>query len=62
MNVQHEDVVYRLFPYTFENKTSTWLFSLEESSITSWREFETAFIENFGKTKPSNFIPRPFKN
>jgi hypothetical protein len=29
MNVQHGDVVCRLFPYTFENKASTWFFSLE---------------------------------
>lgn len=28
MNVQHEDIVCRLFPYTFENKASTWYFNL----------------------------------
>jgi hypothetical protein len=40
-----------LFPYTFENKASTWFFSLEEASITSWRIFETTFIEKFREEK-----------
>jgi hypothetical protein len=26
-NVEHEDVVCRLFPYTFEGNASTWYFS-----------------------------------
>jgi hypothetical protein len=51
MNVQHEDVVCRLFPYTFENKSSTWYFSLAQASITSWNAFETTFIEKFGEDK-----------
>jgi hypothetical protein len=51
MNVLHEDVFYRLFSYNFVNKASTWLFSPEEASITSWREFETTFIETFGEDK-----------
>jgi hypothetical protein len=32
--IRHKDVVCRLFPLTFENRASTWLFSLEEASIT----------------------------
>jgi hypothetical protein len=35
MNVQHEDVVCRIFPYTFENSASTWYFNLPVGSITS---------------------------
>jgi hypothetical protein len=35
MNVQHEYVVCRLFPYTFENLASTWYFNLLVGSITS---------------------------
>ena len=31
----HEDVVCRLFPYTFEGKDSTWYSSLEAISIPS---------------------------
>ena len=44
LNVEHEDVVCRLFPYTFQGKASTWFFSLAQSSITSWRQFENAFM------------------
>jgi hypothetical protein len=28
-NVEHEDVVCRLFPYTFEGNASTWYFALQ---------------------------------
>jgi len=34
-NVWHEYVVHRLFPHTFENKSTTWLYSLDEASVTS---------------------------
>ena len=34
LNVKHEDVVCRLFPYTFEPKASSWFFSLQPNSIT----------------------------
>jgi hypothetical protein len=44
-------VVCRLFPYTFENKDSTWYFNLPPRSITSWNEFEKAFIGKFGEEK-----------
>ena len=32
-SVLHEDVVCRLFPYSFEGQDSTWYFSLEATSI-----------------------------
>jgi hypothetical protein len=49
MNVQHEDVVCRLFPHTFENKSSTWYFNLAAGSITSWEAFQKAFLDKFGE-------------
>jgi hypothetical protein len=39
MNVQHEDVVCIIFPYTFENSASTWYFNLLVGSITNWTKF-----------------------
>ena len=51
MSVQEEDVVCKLFPYTFKGKASTWYFSLLESSITSWNQFKTAFLDKFGEDK-----------
>ena len=34
MNVQHEDVLCRLFPLKFEGKAPTWYFYLVQGSIT----------------------------
>jgi hypothetical protein len=47
MNIQHEDVVCRSFPYTFENSTSTWYFNLPVGSITSWTKFQKYFLNKF---------------
>lgn len=51
MSVQVEDVVCRLFPYTFEEKASTWYFSLPQGSITSWNKFQTSFLDKFREDK-----------
>jgi hypothetical protein len=51
MNVEHEDVVCRLFLYTFIGKASIWFFCLAARSITSWKQFETAFMTQFGDDK-----------
>jgi hypothetical protein len=49
MNVQHEDMVCRLFPYTFDNLASTWYFNLPVRSITSWTKFQKDFIDKFAE-------------
>jgi hypothetical protein len=49
MNVQHEDIVCRLFPYTFENSASTWYFNLPVGSITSWMKFQKYFLDKFAE-------------
>jgi hypothetical protein len=49
MNVQHEDVVCRLFPYMFENSASTWYFNLPVGSITSWTKFQKDFLDKFAE-------------
>jgi hypothetical protein len=49
MNVQHEYVVCRLFPYTFENSSSTWYFNLPVGSITSWTKFQKDFLDKFAE-------------
>ena len=48
LDFQHEDVVCKLFPYTFVGQASTWFFSLATGSIASWQQFETAFLSQFG--------------
>jgi hypothetical protein len=50
-SVEHEDVVCRLFPYTFEGNASTWYFSQQIHTIVSWDRFESCFLEKFGDEK-----------
>jgi hypothetical protein len=47
MKVQHEDMVCKLFPCTFENSTSMWYFNLCIGSITSWTKFQKDFLDKF---------------
>jgi hypothetical protein len=47
MNVQHEDLVFRIFPYTFENSSSTWYFNFPLGYITSWTKFQKYFLDKF---------------
>jgi hypothetical protein len=47
MNIQHEDVVCRFFPYTFEKSASTWYFNLLVGLITSWMKFQKDFLDQF---------------
>jgi len=49
MNVHHEDVVCRLFIYTFENSSSNWYFNLQVGSITSWTKFQKDFLDKFAE-------------
>jgi len=49
MNLQHEDIVCRFFPYTFENSASTWYLSLPVGSITSWTKFQKYFLDKFAE-------------
>ena len=49
MNVQHEDVVCRIFPYTFEKSASMWYFNLPVGFITSWMKFQKDFLDKFAE-------------
>ena len=51
LNVEHENVVCRLFPYTFDPKESSWFFSLQANSIAIWDTFERVFKSKFGNKK-----------
>ena len=58
MYVENEDVVCicRLFLYTFVGKASIWFFSLIARLITSWQQFETTFMTQFGDDKTSEIL------
>ena len=47
MNVEHEDVVCKLFPHTLEGKATKWFFNLAPGYITSWQKIEDAFMAQF---------------
>jgi hypothetical protein len=51
MNVKHDDVFPRLFPYTFENKEFTWYYSLLTGSIRERSDFEGEFLSKFSENK-----------
>jgi hypothetical protein len=55
-SVEHEDVVCRLFPYTFEGNASTWYFAQQLHTIVSWDKFESCFLEKFGDDKPPEVL------
>jgi hypothetical protein len=61
-NVEHEDVVCRLFPYTFEGNASTWYFSQQPRTITSWEKFESIFLEKFEDGKPLEVLAMDLSN
>ena len=56
MNVQHEYVACRLFCLTLQGKASSWFFNLSSRSITSWQQFQNAFIIRFGDDKTSGTL------
>jgi len=51
LGVQHDDVVCRLFPYTFSGNASTWYFILPTRSIIDFDSFERFFMRKFGEKK-----------
>ena len=56
LDVQYEDVVCILFPYTFVGQASTWIFSLVVGSIASWKQFEASFLSQFGDDRTSRVL------
>lgn len=56
MNVQLEDVACRLFCFTLQGKASSWFFNHSSGSITSWKQFENAFIIRLGADKTSRTL------
>ena len=56
MNVKHEYVACKMFCFTLQGKSSSWSFNLPSGSITSWQQFENAFINQFGDDKTSGTL------
>ena len=56
MNAEHEDLVCILFPYTLKGKATKWFFNLAPRSITSWKQFEEAFMAQFSEKETSGIL------
>jgi hypothetical protein len=56
MNVEYEDVICIFFPHTFKGNTSTWFFNLAPRYITSWKQFEVAFMAQFSDGQTSGIL------
>lgn len=56
LDARHEDVVCRLFPYTFVGQASKWVCSLVAGSIASWQQFETTFPNQFRDDRTSRVL------
>ena len=55
MNVEHEYVIYKLFPHTLEGKATKWFFNLAPRSITSWKKFKESFIPEFSEEENQGY-------
>ena len=43
LNIQHEDVLMKMFMYSLKQDAQEWYFSLPAASISSLKEFHTCF-------------------
>lgn len=57
-----EDVVCKLFPYTFEGSMGSWYFSSPSRSITNWDTFEEQFLNKFGHDRTITTLINQFSN
>jgi hypothetical protein len=55
-NVEHEDVVMRMFVSTLEWEARAWYKSLPDASIDGWDSFQDKFIERWEKTHDIFFL------
>jgi hypothetical protein len=60
MNVQHEDLVCKIFPYNFQNSTSTWYFNFPVGSITRWTKFQNAILDQFAEETTTGYLMAEF--
>ena len=59
-NVEHLDVVLRLFVQTLDGEARKWLKTLGDRSITNWEEMENVFIKKWGEKKDHGYYLTEF--
>lgn len=51
LNIEHLDVVLRLFVQSLDGKTEKWFKSLPDASNATWEELENSFTQIWGEKK-----------
>ena len=51
LSMEHEDVICRMFPCTFEAKAYAWYFGLQGNLIADWDSFVRVFKGKFGSQR-----------
>lgn len=46
-NIEHQDVLYRIFPYSLGKNEYNWYLTLPTNSISGWDVLEKSFIDQF---------------
>ena len=60
--VEHEDVVMKLFVHSLTEDLRDWIRRLPDDSITSWSDFEKLFKEQYGDNTNARFMLNEFNN
>ena len=60
--VEHEDVVMKLFVHSLTGDARDWFRRLPNDSITSWSDLEKSFKEQYGDHTNVGFILNEFHN
>ena len=60
--VEHEDVVMKLFVHSLTEDVRDWFRRLPDDSITSWSDLEKLFKEQYGDNTNVKFMLNDFNN
>ena len=60
MNVEHLDVVLRLFFQSLDGEAQKWFKSLVDNTVTTWEEMENLFTLNWGEKRDYGYVLTEF--
>ena len=60
VNVEHLDVVLRLFVQSLDGEARKWFKSLADNTVTSWEEMEILFTLKWGEKRDHRYVPTKF--
>jgi hypothetical protein len=56
MEIEHEDVVMKMFLQTLEGDAQAWYKALQEGSINGWDSFQTKFTERWANKQDNSYL------